>query len=297
MKRTVTCMINTARLESGHLQPDKSSMRVELTRLSMGGAVRVILPDPCQLATSRPLNYTTTLATIPHPVPAGMFPNKPAHSSLGQYAWWADQIFFFFCVPGHARFSVRWVRRSPQSAAVSQPVPKASCGPPHSKSVGLHRTGPCLASQVIEGGAGLQNAVAGLRTRAAWTFVWVGNVQSVEVGEELTVSSSQSKDCDLSRPNKQVRRKCALFWLILPETVEQRQRPYHSVSVCRHSLTVEHVSSVFLRFVYSSGILQPDRDKRRTPRTVARRFSSENWTRRRQPMKENDSHEVWTKKV
>ena len=39
-------------------------------------------------------------------------------------------FFFFFCVPGHARFSVRWVRRSPQSAAVSQPVPKASCGPP-----------------------------------------------------------------------------------------------------------------------------------------------------------------------
>ena len=26
----------------------------------------------------------------------------------------------------------------------------------------------------------------------------MGNFQSVEVGEELTVSSSQSKDCDLS---------------------------------------------------------------------------------------------------
>ena len=39
-------------------------------------------------------------------------------------------FFFFLCVPSHARFSVRWVRRSPQSAAVSQPVPKASCGPP-----------------------------------------------------------------------------------------------------------------------------------------------------------------------
>ena len=35
-----------------------------------------------------------------------------------------------FCVPGHARFSVQSVTRSPQSAAVSQPVPKASCGPP-----------------------------------------------------------------------------------------------------------------------------------------------------------------------
>ena len=39
-------------------------------------------------------------------------------------------FFFFFCVPSHARFSVRWVRRSLQSAAVSQPIPKASCGPP-----------------------------------------------------------------------------------------------------------------------------------------------------------------------
>ena len=36
--------------------------------------------------------------------------------------------FFFFCVPGHARSSVQWVRGSLQSAAVSQPVPKASCG-------------------------------------------------------------------------------------------------------------------------------------------------------------------------
>ena len=44
--------------------------------------------------------------------------------------WWANTVstpavFFFFRVPGHARSSVRWVRRSPQSAAVSQPVPKA----------------------------------------------------------------------------------------------------------------------------------------------------------------------------
>ena len=38
--------------------------------------------------------------------------------------------FFFFCVPSHSRFSVRLVRRSLQSAAVSQPVPKTSCGHP-----------------------------------------------------------------------------------------------------------------------------------------------------------------------
>ena len=50
--------------------------------------------------------------------------------------------FFFFCVPGHARSSVQWVRRSPQSAAASQPVPKASCGPPPDwamSSVSSHR--------------------------------------------------------------------------------------------------------------------------------------------------------------
>ena len=39
-------------------------------------------------------------------------------------------FFFFFCIPDHARPSVRWVGRSPQSAAVSQLVPKASFGHP-----------------------------------------------------------------------------------------------------------------------------------------------------------------------
>ena len=39
--------------------------------------------------------------------------------------------------------------------------------------------------------------VGGLETCAAWTFIRMGNFQSVEVEEELTVSSSQSKDCDL----------------------------------------------------------------------------------------------------
>ena len=47
---------------------------------------------------------------------------------------WASiylSIFFFSSAfPGHARSSVPWVRRSPQSAAVSQPVPKAPCGHP-----------------------------------------------------------------------------------------------------------------------------------------------------------------------
>ena len=64
--------------------------------------------------------------------------------------------------------------------------------------VGIHRTGPCLASQSVGGGAGLQDVVGALKTCAAWTLVWMGNFQSVEVGEELTVFSSQSKDCDLS---------------------------------------------------------------------------------------------------
>ena len=31
--------------------------------------------------------------------------------------------------------------------------------------------------------------VGGLRTCAAWTFIGMGNLQSVEVGEELTVST------------------------------------------------------------------------------------------------------------
>ena len=37
--------------------------------------------------------------------------------------------------------------------------------------VGIHRPGPCLASQSVEGGAGLQDVVGGLRTCAAWTLV------------------------------------------------------------------------------------------------------------------------------
>ena len=40
--------------------------------------------------------------------------------------------------------------------------------------------------------------VGGLRIGATWTFARVGNFQYVELGEELTVSSSQSKDCYLS---------------------------------------------------------------------------------------------------
>ena len=35
----------------------------------------------------------------------------------------------------------------------------------------------------------------GLRTCATWTFIGVGNFQSVEVVEELTVPSCQYKDC------------------------------------------------------------------------------------------------------
>ena len=61
-------------------------------------------------------------------------PSSPSTDPLAPGAWqgvsWSTGFFFFFYVPGHARFSVRWVRRSPQSAAVSQPVLKASCGPP-----------------------------------------------------------------------------------------------------------------------------------------------------------------------
>ena len=34
--------------------------------------------------------------------------------------------------------------------------------------MGIHWTGPCLASQSIEGGAGLQDVVGGLSTSAAF---------------------------------------------------------------------------------------------------------------------------------
>ena len=51
----------------------------------------------------------------------------------------------------------------------------------------FHQTGPYLASQSAEGGAGLQDVVEGLRTCATRTW---------EVGEALTVSSCQFKDCE-----------------------------------------------------------------------------------------------------
>ena len=41
-------------------------------------------------------------------------------------------FFFFFCMPSHGKSSVGGERQSPQSAAVSQPVLKASCGHPTS---------------------------------------------------------------------------------------------------------------------------------------------------------------------
>ena len=62
--------------------------------------------------------------------------------------------------------------------------------------MGIHRTGPCQASQSIKGGAGLQDVVGGWRTCAAWGIRQRGNFQSAEVGEALTVSSPQSKDFD-----------------------------------------------------------------------------------------------------
>ena len=90
-------------------------------------------------------------------------------------------------------FSVRW--QSPQSASVRPQVPRDSCG---------H---PCLVSQNVERGARLQGVLGG---GGGGGGVCSGPVpqghssewemfESVEVGEELTVSSSQSKDSDLRR--------------------------------------------------------------------------------------------------
>ena len=53
--------------------------------------------------------------------------NPLATASRSSPEW---ELFFFFCVPSRARSSVRWVRQSPRSAAVSQPVPKTSRGHP-----------------------------------------------------------------------------------------------------------------------------------------------------------------------
>ena len=73
---------------------------------------------------------------------------------------WVTMVFFF-CIPGHARSSVRWV--SLQSAAVSQLVPKATCGhPPDLATSGVSK---CWRWD--------SDVIGGLRTCAAWTFVWM----------------------------------------------------------------------------------------------------------------------------
>ena len=59
----------------------------------------------------------------------------------------------------------------------------------------IHRTGPCLASQSVKGGAGLHDVVGGLRT------LMLGHSSEREIfslwrWEELTLSSSQPVDCD-----------------------------------------------------------------------------------------------------
>ena len=56
-------------------------------------------------------------------------------SPEGDVYEWIWVFFFFFCVPGHARSSVQWVRWSRQPAAASQSVPKASCGHPPDRAM------------------------------------------------------------------------------------------------------------------------------------------------------------------
>ena len=99
-------------------------------------------------------------------------------------------FFFFFCVPSHARFSVRWVRWSPQSAAVSQPVHKASCGPPPDwtmSGVSSHRRWGRIAGC----GWGVKD-LCRMDIRLSGKFSVCGG------GRGVDMSSSESKDCDLS---------------------------------------------------------------------------------------------------
>ena len=80
--------------------------------------------------------YTDTGPTSPSADPITPGAWQGSHWSANFLSHWYDstptnlEVDAFFCVPDHARSSVRRVRRSPQSAAVSQPVPNASCGPP-----------------------------------------------------------------------------------------------------------------------------------------------------------------------
>ena len=59
----------------------------------------------------------------------------------------------------------------------------------------IHRTGPCLASQSVKGGAGCG---WGFEDLCRMDIRLNGKSSVPEVGEELTVSSSQSTDCDLN---------------------------------------------------------------------------------------------------
>ena len=77
--------------------------------------------------------------------------------------WSSFGLYLLLFHPSYARSSIQWVRWSSQSAAVSQPVPKASCGHPPdwvmsgvSKCRRWGRTAGC---------------VGGLRT--TWTFIWM----------------------------------------------------------------------------------------------------------------------------
>ena len=112
------------------------------------------------------------------------------HAVLMPVSGFWSSFLFFFCVPDHARSTVLWVRRSPQSAAVSQPVPKASCG--HPPDWAMSGTSKCWRWGRTAGcGWGFEDLYRmDIRLN--------GKFQSMEVGEKLTVSSSQSKDFDFS---------------------------------------------------------------------------------------------------
>ena len=132
---------------------------------------------------------TYSFAFLPLSIPHQQDLKKPGGNAKWGNFWQYLLYFFIFCVPSHARSLVRWVKQSPQSATVSWPDPKASCR--HWPDGNIWHLKMSKMGQDCRMCLGVWGPVQHGHL-SKWNF------QFVEVGEEMTVSSSQSKDCDLS---------------------------------------------------------------------------------------------------
>ena len=61
--------------------------------------------------------------------------------------------------------------------------------------VGIHRTGPRLGSQNVEGGAGLQDVVGGLRTCVSGKFAICGGGRGVDSVRHLILDARANNVC------------------------------------------------------------------------------------------------------